>query len=66
MRIIVNGKPRECREGMFLSDLLVELAVRRDGIAVEVNRGIIPKAQHGATPLREGDIIEILTFVGGG
>ena len=66
MQITVNGKARECREGMSIADLLVELGVKREGIAVEVNRQIVPRSKHEATPVREGDTIEILTFVGGG
>lgn len=49
-----------------ISDLLDRLAVRRDAIAVEVNREIVPRARHASQPLREGDAVEVVTFVGGG
>jgi thiamine biosynthesis protein ThiS len=36
------------------------------GIAVERNREIVPKSEHAATVLGEGDQIELVQFVGGG
>ena len=35
-------------------------------IAVERNGDIVPKAQYGETVLRDGDSLEIVSFVGGG
>lgn len=35
-------------------------------IAVECNGDIVPKAQYGETVLRDGDSIEVVSFVGGG
>jgi len=66
MQVTVNGRVQEIPEGTTVGDLLDRLAVRRDVIAVEVNREIVPRSRHGATPLREGDRVEIVTFVGGG
>jgi len=66
VQITVNGKPRECREGVSLSDLLAELGVKREGVAVELNREIIPRSKHETTILHPGSVIEIVTFVGGG
>ncbi|MEW6355977.1 MAG: sulfur carrier protein ThiS [Planctomycetota bacterium] len=66
VQITVNGKLRECREGTSLSGLLVELGVKRGGVAVELNREIVPRSKHETTILRPGDVIEIVTFVGGG
>jgi len=33
---------------------------------VEVNREIVPRAQHSRNSLQQGDVVEIVTFVGGG
>ncbi len=35
-------------------------------IAVELNGEIIPKAKYGETLLKDGDAVEIVSFVGGG
>ena len=35
-------------------------------VAVELNLEVVPRAQHGATVLREGDKLEVVTLVGGG
>ena len=35
-------------------------------IAVERNGEIVPKAQYGETVLRDGDSVEVVSFVGGG
>jgi sulfur carrier protein len=35
-------------------------------IAVEVNRTLVPRATYAGTPLRDGDQVEIVHFVGGG
>ena len=35
-------------------------------IAVERNGDIVPKAQYGETVLRDGDSVEVVSFVGGG
>src|SRR5205085_650257 len=35
-------------------------------LAVEVNLGVVPRAEHAATVLADGDAVEIVTLVGGG
>ena len=35
-------------------------------IAVERNGDIVPKAQYGETVLKDGDNVEVVSFVGGG
>ena len=66
MQITVNGKAYRLPDGSTVGHLLNDLRVRRDAIAVEVNREIVARAHHATTALRAGDIIEIVTFVGGG
>ncbi len=66
MRITVNGTTQDLPDAATVSQLLDRLKVRRDAIAVEVNREIVPRAQHAAQALREGDVVEVVTFVGGG
>ena len=66
MRITVNGEPRDILEGATLASLMASLDVPRQPVAVEVNRELVPRSQHGARRLAEGDAVEIVTLVGGG
>jgi sulfur carrier protein len=66
VRITVNGAGREVPETTTLGALLALLAVPREATAVEVNRELVPRSQHLARALAEGDVVEIVTLVGGG
>ena len=65
MRIQVNGELREVGAATVLA-LVEELGLDVCKVAVERNLEIVPKSLHGATPLAEGDRIEVVQFVGGG
>ncbi len=66
MDIVVNGETRTVREGATVLSLLAELSLPESRVAVERNREIVRKAEFGGTALRDGDRVEIVTFVGGG
>ena len=66
MTLSVNGEPREIADGTTLAALLDELGVRRDGSAVALNDGVVPRARHAETTLCEGDRLEIIVAVAGG
>lgn len=66
MTIQVNGQPREIATGSSVAELLEVLGVKQPHVAVELNLEVVPRAQHAATPLREGDRLEVVTLVGGG
>ena len=70
MVITVNGEKREVQPGTTLAMLVAVLAGEesRDqrGIAIERNLEIVPKSEHAATIIEEGDRIEVVQFVGGG
>jgi sulfur carrier protein len=66
MKIHVNGEDREVAAGTSVSDLLHELGVTQPHVAVELNLEVVPRGQHKATALREGDRLEVVTLVGGG
>ncbi len=68
MNISVNGKPNPTPDDIRL-DALIRVSTGREstvGIAVAVNGHVIPQPQWAATPLQEGDAIEILQAVAGG
>jgi sulfur carrier protein len=66
MKLIINGEEREFSSLSSLSDLLAQLGMKPDRVAVELNRELISRAQWGSTPLSDGDKLEIVHFVGGG
>jgi thiamine biosynthesis protein ThiS len=64
--VSVNGEARQVPAGSTISDLLRTLALDNARLAVEHNRRVIPRAEHSAARLEDGDAVEIVTFVGGG
>jgi sulfur carrier protein len=69
LNLQINGKERsfsELSEPTLLSDLLVQLELKADRIAVELNGEIAPRTQWANLPVASGDKIEIVHFVGGG
>jgi sulfur carrier protein len=66
MRVTVNSDPIELPDGTRVSDLVAHLNLTGTRVAVEVNRRIVPRAQHPEHVLHPGDTIEVVTLVGGG
>jgi thiamine biosynthesis protein ThiS len=65
MRIKVNGQDYEIDEGADIHALLAAHKLTPDKVAIELNRRLIRAAKYD-TPLKPGDEVEIVTFVGGG
>ncbi len=66
MEIRVNGEPRDIPDGATVGALLAQLGVPRQATAVEVNRELVPRSLHETRSLAPGDVVEIVTLVGGG
>ena len=66
MELTVNGARCEVPEGLSVRGLVEHLGLVEGPVAVEVNRAIVPRARHGEHPVRPGDVVEIVHFVGGG
>lgn len=66
MMVQVNGESRELADGTSVSELLAVLGVTQPHVAVELNLEVVPRAYHGATALKDGDRLEVVTLVGGG
>ena len=66
MRATVNGEQVELPEGLTVAALLQHLGVKAERVAVERNGNVVKKARHGEEKLAADDILEIVTFVGGG
>lgn len=66
MKINLNGQQWELSDGSAVSDLIAQLNLHPQRVAVELNKQLVPRAQHSSTRLSEDDQIEIVTLVGGG
>jgi sulfur carrier protein len=66
MKIHINGEEKEIIDGLSIAGLLAELEIRPGRIVVELNRTIISRQAQESTLLKEGDVLEIVHFVGGG
>lgn len=63
--IRINGVDIDKIE-ISLMQYLEENSISPQRIAVELNVEILPKANYAATVLKDGDVVEIVNFVGGG
>ena len=66
MIVQVNEQAVETTTGITILDLLKQLDITTQHIAVEVNLCIVPFESHGETILHDGDQLEVVTLVGGG
>lgn len=66
MHIQLNGEPYELPDGQTVAALLARLELTGRRVAVELNLDIVPRSQHEATALREGDQVEVVHAIGGG
>jgi len=66
IQIQVNGDARTTRSGATVADLLRELELKTERVAVELNLEILDRATFDQRSLKDGDRVEILSFIGGG
>jgi thiamine biosynthesis protein ThiS len=66
IQIHLNGEARSWRGGATIADLLQDLDIRTERVAVELNLEILDRATFDQRPLKDGDRVEILGFIGGG
>lgn len=64
--ITVNGEKLQYTGNIKLKQLLLQLGYSLELIAVECNDSIITKKQYDNTILKDGDCLEVVSFVGGG
>ena len=64
--IHINGDEKEIATGLNIAGLLDQLQIRPGRVVIELNRTIISREAHESTSLKEGDMLEIVHFVGGG
>jgi sulfur carrier protein len=66
MQVTVNGEQREVPEATTVRGLVELLGLTDGPVAVERNGAVVPRAEHAKAALAEGDVLEIVHFVGGG
>ncbi len=66
MQITLNGEIATVPSACSVADLLAERGLVPVRVAVERNEELVPRRSFTETKIREGDRIEIVTFVGGG
>ncbi|MGK0673738.1 MAG: sulfur carrier protein ThiS [Halothiobacillaceae bacterium] len=66
MNIILNGTSHALGDGTTVASLIEALGLTGQRLAVEVNGEIVPRGEHAAHILHEGDKVEIVRAIGGG
>ncbi|MDB5354344.1 MAG: thiamine biosynthesis protein ThiS [Phycisphaerales bacterium] len=65
MQVKVNGDSRDLPEGETVRTLVIRYNLTPEKVAVELNRRLLRTEKYD-TVLKNGDEVEIVTFVGGG
>jgi thiamine biosynthesis protein ThiS len=66
MTIILNGEKKDVPDGITVFSLLEHLNIQHQRVAVERNEEIVKKSAYAETALKEGDALEVVSFMGGG
>jgi thiamine biosynthesis protein ThiS len=66
MRLKINGEDVENIKAVTVQELLEDLKITVGRVAVEVNMVIVRRTEYEQFRLNDGDVIEIVNFVGGG
>ncbi len=66
LNIILNDESRTVAENCTVQQLLADMDIVGQRLAVEVNEEIVPKSRHDSFVFSEGDKVEIVHAIGGG
>ena len=66
MQITINDQPRDVDDGVTIAELLAQLEMKPQYVAVERNLELVPRGRHAECVLQPNDRLEIVTLVGGG
>ena len=64
--LTVNGAPRHLAAPATIAALLAAIGLDTRKVAVELNEEIVSRSRYADTPLGNGDLLEIVHFIGGG
>ena len=62
----INGAQKEYSEGLTVSEMLIKEGFQKERVAVELNEEIVPKDDYETIVLRAADVVEVVSFMGGG
>jgi sulfur carrier protein len=64
----VNGELVEVAAGSTIADVVAALLAEEDptGVAVAVDRCVVPRSQWDSTPARAGSLVEVVSAAAGG
>jgi thiamine biosynthesis protein ThiS len=66
VKVHVNGEPRDLQNNTSLEELIHELSLAAERVAIELNQSVVRRRDWPTTMLSEDDRVEIVHFVGGG
>jgi len=66
VKVVINGAEQDVPDALTVKELVAHLGLSSGPVAVEINREIVPRAEHVDRKVASGDTIEIVHFVGGG
>jgi len=66
LSVQLNGEPHSCPPGLPLAEMLREAGFNPEGVVVEVNGAILPRPRWSRYTVADGDVLEVVTIVGGG
>lgn len=66
MKVTINGEIKECPEGTTIEKLLDLCKIDKNRVAVELNLKVVPRKELSTRILKDEDVLEVVTFVGGG
>jgi len=66
MTITLNGEEKQVPNNVTITGLLAFLNIQRQRVAVELNLEIVKKDAYDTTDVKEGDSLEIVSFMSGG
>jgi sulfur carrier protein len=65
MDLVVNGERRSL-DVTTVDTVVLALGLPPERVAVELNGAIVTKAKRAETSVKDGDVLEVVTLVGGG
>ena len=65
-KVLINGEPFNCSSFMSIRDILTYLNIDLHKVIIEYNKSIINYLDFDQILMQEGDVLEIITIVGGG
>ena len=64
--VIINGDQMSFPQPMTVTNLMNELGLTKGRVALEKNREIVPRSTFDEVVVEDGDVMEIVHFIGGG